>query len=338
MQDEGPKRVKNGKEAVVRALLEAENIVIASHESPELDAIGSSVALGIALEKLNKKVWIYNKDRLESCKFLPGYDKVKNYLPNFIPDIFCTVDCATLDRVGKEAYDFAIRTTIVNIDHHCSSDEFGTFNYIDPDASACGILIYELINEMGVEINEDIATNLYAALAKDTMCFLLPTVDKRTMKIAYDIVEKGANLGIVMRAIRYATLKKYKLFSTFISRIQIEDSILHSYLLFEDYEKIGATDEDTEDFIDMVRTIDGVRAVIFVREKTPGNLKVSLRSEKGIDVSEISRKRGGGGHKNAAGFSITCSSQTAKENILKIIEVIKDEIIKQIKSSDAQNF
>jgi phosphoesterase RecJ-like protein len=326
------------RKIVAEALAEADSIVIASHEGPEPDAIGSSLALGLALEMLGKKVFIYNKDYLESAKFLPGYEKIKNHLPDFLPDIFCVVDCATLDRIGEEAKNFAVRTTIVNIDHHSKGENFGTFNYVDPSAPACGVLIYEVLKELKVKITPDIATNIYAAIAKDTMGFILPVVDSRSLKIAAELVESGANLEAVMKTLKYATLRKYKLLSFFLSRLKVEDSISSSYLLLEDFEKASAKDEDSDEFIDLIRGIDGVVASIFVREKYPGIFKVSMRSQGEIDVAEIARKYGGGGHKNAAGFNLKVQdwkelSKLQDKNKIaeEILNITKNEILQYIK-------
>jgi len=326
------------REIVAQALLEADSVVIASHEGPEPDAIGSSLALGLALEALRKRVFIYNKDGLESAKFLPGYEKLKTYLPDFIPDIFCVVDCATLDRIGEEAKAFAIRTTIVNIDHHSKGENFGTFNYVDPSAPACGVLIYEVIKELKVKITPEIATNIYAAIAKDTMGFILPTVNSASLRVAAELVEAGADLLAVMKTLKYATLRKYKLLSFFLSRIEFEDHISTSYLLLEDFEKSGAKDEDADEFIDMIRGIDGVLAAIFVREKQPGLFKVSMRSQGDIDVADIARKYGGGGHKNAAGFNFRIKDfpEIAKyqdKNIIaeEILKITRNEMLRYIK-------
>jgi Exopolyphosphatase-related proteins len=326
------------REIVAQALLEADSVVIASHEGPEPDAIGSSLALGLALEALRKRVFIYNKDGLESAKFLPGYEKLKTYLPDFIPDIFCVVDCATLDRIGEEAKAFAIRTTIVNIDHHSKGENFGTFNYVDPSAPACGVLIYEVIKELKVKITPEIATNIYAAIAKDTMGFILPTVNSASLRVAAELVEAGADLLAVMKTLKYATLRKYKLLSFFLSRIKFEDHISTSYLLLEDFEKSGAKDEDADEFIDMIRGIDGVLAAIFVREKQPGLFKVSMRSQGDIDVADIARKYGGGGHKNAAGFNFRIKDfpEIAKyqdKNIIveEILKITRNEMLRYIK-------
>lgn len=308
-------------------LLSAESIVIASHEGPEADAIGSSLALGLILESFGKNVWIYNKDGLESAKYLPGYEKIKRTLPNFIPDIFCVVDCATLGRIGEEGAKFAVRTTIMDIDHHSSSQPFGTYNLIVPDAPACGIVIYKIIESMGWEMNKDIATNLYAAIAKDTMCFLLHTVDKETLTIASKLVEQGAETFRVMKTLKYSTERKFKLLSTFLSRVKTIDGIAVSYLLKEDYEKSSATKDDSEDFIDMLRSLDGVKGAIFLREDKKNLYKVSMRSDPQIDVGSIALKFGGGGHKNAAGFNI---EGTPEEIIPKVL----DEILKQQKATE----
>lgn len=325
--------VIEGKREVVSALLSAESIVIASHEGPEPDAIGSSLALGLALESIGKKVYIYNKDGLESAKYLPGYSKLKTSLPDFLPDIFCVVDCATLDRIGDEGKKFAVRTTIVNIDHHDKAERFGTFNFIDHTAPACGVLIYEILKDMNIEITPDIATNIYAAIAKDTMGFLLPNVDARTLKIASELIEKKADLLAVMKTLRFATLRKYKLLSEFLSRVIVEDGVSFSFLFKSDYEKFGAKDEDSDEFIDLIRSIDGVKASIFIREKDNEVFKVSLRSDPHIDVGKIARKYGGGGHKNAAGFNI----KIKKDEVLNFIRKIKDEILEQERFLHEQN-
>jgi len=326
------------RKIVAQALLEADTFVIASHEGPEPDAIGSSLALGLALEKLGKKVFIYNKDGLESAKFLPGYEKLKTYLPDFIPDIFCVVDCAKLDRIGEEAKSLAVRTTIVNIDHHSKGENFGTFNYVETDAPACGVLVYKVLKELEVKITPEIATNIYAAIAKDTMGFILPTVNSESLRIAAELVESGADLQAVMKTLKYATLRKYKLLSFFLSRIKLEDYISTSYLLLEDFEKSGAKDEDSDEFIDMIRGIDGVLVSIFVREKQPGVFKVSMRSQGDIDVAEIARKYGGGGHKNAAGFNFIVKNfpeiakyQDKNKIVEEILKITKNEMLRYIK-------
>lgn len=316
----------NTFEEIGKVLLSAETVVIASHEGPEADAIGSSIALGLVLERLGKKTWIYNKDDIGGCKYLPGHEKVKNFLPDFTPDIFCAIDCATINRLGEEAKKFALRTTIVSIDHHGSGEIYGDYNLVIPDAPACGTIIFELFERMNWEITKDIATNLYAAIAKDTMCFLLHTVTPKTLKIASKLIELGADTYRVMKVVRYNTERKFKLLSVFLSRLRVKDKIAISYLLREDFRSLKANKDDAEDFIDHIRTMEGVDAAVFIREDGDEFFKISMRSEPHIDIGEIARRHGGGGHKNAAGFNM-------KGKLEDIITSITEEILAKIRDS-----
>lgn len=315
-----------GYREIGEILLAADSIVIASHEGPEADAIGSSLALALVLENFNKKIWVYNKDDIGGCKYLPGSEKVKNYLPSFTPDVFCAIDCATIDRLGEKAKDFALRSTTVNIDHHGNGEPFGDYNLVIPTAPACGEILYELFEEMGWRITEDVATNLYAAIAKDTMCFLLHTVNIKTLHVASKLIEYGADTFRVMKAIRYSTERKFKLLSIFLSRLSIVDGVASSYLLREDFERFSATKEDSEDFIDFIRTLEGTKGAIFIREDKNGVFKVSMRSDPQIDVGTIARKYGGGGHKNAAGFNMVGTPE-------EIIKKVTEEILAQERAS-----
>ena len=316
---------ENELELIAEILRGSKSVFVASHESPEADAIGSSLALGLALENMGKRVWIYNKDELGMMKYLPCSEKVKRTLPDFTPDTACILDSSTIKRIGEEAQKFVSQKSkegmkVLNIDHHSSCEKFGDVAFIDPTASATGVIVYELLEILGAKITPEIATNLYAALAKDTLFFLLPTVDSRTMNIAAKLVECGADTYRVMKALRFYPFRKMKLLGRLIQNLKVEDGVAVSFLTQKDFQECGAFETDSDDFADTIRTIEGVLACAFLRELQDGSVKVSLRSEGDIDVGKIALKFGGGGHKNAAGFISDGKIEDVMENIVQILK------------------
>lgn len=328
-------KYEDNRESVKRRIIEifasCNSVVISCHMDPEADAVGSSISLGLALKNLGKKVHIYNKDGIPNAlKNLPHSEMVSKSLPAETPDLFCVLDCSSLDRIGEEGKTFAKKVKkIINIDHHVTSQMFAHENFVDETAPSTGLLIFELLRDMKVEITPEIATNLYASFAKDTGCFILPVTDTRTLDAASFVLGKGADLSIVMKSLKYSPLKRIKLMQEFLRTVRVvtQDngiSIVLGHLKKGVYKKSKACEEDSEDFVELIRGVEGAPLAVFVRESQnqERTVKASIRSEKDIDLSEIAVKFNGGGHRNAVGCKFTGKSVREVEEIL-IKELLK---------------
>lgn len=305
------------KAKVAEVLKRARSVLIVSHEGPEADAVGSSLALTLALKSLSKEVFVYNRSKLPKVlRHLPCSELISTKLPNIIPDVLCVVDCSNLKRAGEEIEEIARKCMVLNIDHHITSSMFGDVNFVDWSSPATGVLVGELIEEMGVDITPEIATNVYAAIAKDTGFFLLPTTNVRTLKVAILALERGADLMKVCRVLRSTSLKRIKLIRDFLNTLEVNKGIAFAHVTKSMYRRHGASEEDSEDFVDVIRHIEGVKVAVFIRELEDGRVKASIRSED-VDISFLAREFPGGGHKNAVGCIFDKSSISNVKEILK---------------------
>jgi phosphoesterase RecJ-like protein len=223
------------------------------------------------------------------------------------------LDCGNIDRMPV---DFLQRddAVVLNIDHHHDNTRFGTLNLVDTDASCTAEVVFELAKLLGAEVTPEIASALYVALVTDTGRFMYENTGAAAHRLAAELIDAGVDVhDIYRRLYERVPLEKLHLVSRAIERIvQLDDCKLAvTYISARDYADTGANDSLTEGIIDHVRALEGTEVAAMIRDKTDGGRaarKVSLRSTDGrVDVSAIARKRGGGGHPRAAGFSTDLS-------------------------------
>ena len=219
------------------------------------------------------------------------------------------LDCGNIDRMPV---DFLTRDgeKVVNIDHHHDNTRFGAINLVDVEASSTAEIVYDLAGHLGVELTEEIANALYVGLVTDTGKFMYENTDERSHRMAAALLDAGVKVNDIYRRLyEHAPLEKLKLLALALEKIELHEDgrIAITYISRADYEATGASDSLTEGIIDHVRTIDGTVVAATVRDLGEGARaarKVSLRSTDGtVDVSEVARAEGGGGHRRAAGFS-----------------------------------
>ena len=298
-------------------LKEEDDFFIATHINPEGDALGSSIALSMALETLGKKTLVYDRDAVpDFYRFLPGHERlihshdgVETSALNLL-----LLDCNTPDRAGIEALKF--RSSAV-IDHHETEKEFGTIKWVEPHAAATGMLIFSLIKELGTPITKEIALNLYAALAIDTGTFRYDNTTAEVMKVASELVEAGAKPSLVSNNL-YETWSehRFRLLIMCLNTLEIRENVAFTAVTSEMFQQTGTSAEDTENFSGYPRMMKNVVVSAFFRQITDNDWKVSLRSKGDVNVAQIAALFGGGGHKNAAGFIIKGSLEAAKEKLL----------------------
>jgi bifunctional oligoribonuclease and PAP phosphatase NrnA len=308
-------------EQAVDLLNASGEIVAACHINPDGDALGSMLALAAFLERQGKKVWRSwgNKpvDVPPQYSFMPGAASIVQ--PDVVPlqvETFVSVDCADRARLGLLEPAFEGAGARLNIDHHISNDLFGDINLVAPDAASNSELIYKLIRRMGGTLDSEEATCLYTGIVTDTGRFQYANTTPETLRIAAELRELGVDHEFVATEVYESTSFEYlHALGIVLFRARLEDGMVWSRL---DRKDLGGLDlDETEHFIDALRTVRESHLAVLLKELEPGYYKASLRSRGEVDVSAIAKALGGGGHTRAAGFEIHGSA---------------DEIIARIKA------
>ena len=317
--------LKNLMEEAIKLIKKSEKIYICSHVQPDGDNIGSTLALGMAIKKINKNVKVLKVDDIPSdYKFLPNVDLIKKYDKEEDIDLFIALDSSDMERlgVGKE---FAKNAkNIINIDHHITNNNFGDINIVSPSSAATGELIYEFIRQMKVDMDKNIATCLYTAISTDTGSFIYSNTTYITHLIVAELLKTGIDISYInINLYQKRSMERTRLIINVLNDMEIcLDGKIGIVTVTQDILKSNnAKMEDTEGIISFVRDIDSVEVACLLKEVDKNEIKVSLRSKEKIDVSKISSKFNGGGHIRAAGCTLFTEIDNAKELILKEIEM-----------------
>ena len=305
-------------------LKKASEVALFSHVSPDGDCIGSMLAIGLALEELGKKVEFYNPDPLpQNLAFLPGASRISVWSQGALPQTLLFVDCADLRRASVDSTQLPSQAICLNLDHHISNENFGHVNLVDPEAAASGELAFDLIRELGVPLNRELAENLYTAILTDTGSFQYGNTTAKTHRVAAELIAVGIDIVSIHHEIYdQKPLAQVRLLQRALASLEIyaEGQLGMMSLSLADYAASGAGDELSEGLVNHVRTIQGVEAAVLLREVETGKVKVGLRSNIWLNVNEVAARFGGGGHKRAAGCTIPASLQEAKSLIRASIE------------------
>lgn len=309
-------------ESAAKTLLSKDKILILTHRSPDGDTIGSGYALAMALRKLGKNVKVDCTDPFPE-KYSYFIDKLEKL--EFDEEFVVSVDIADTKLLGEKLSDYADKIDLC-IDHHGSNTKYAKEYYVEASAAAAAQVIAKLIRLMNVEFDKDIANAIYTGITTDTGCFRYTNVTAETHRIAADMIDCGAESGMINR-LMFETKSR--------SRLEIERRVMDSiqfyldgrcaitYATIDMMKESGAVDNDMEGVSSLPRQIEGVMAGITLREKNNGKFKVSVRTTDELDASAICANFGGGGHKAAAGCMIT---GTLNEAIEQIIEVVRQAL------------
>lgn len=307
---------------LLKLIKENKNFLIASHINPEGDAIGSSVALALGLKKLGKYVYILSKDPLPDIwRFLPRSDLINTKIPSMNFDVLFIIDCNTIERTGfsdRGGKNLKVRTIAV-IDHHLTfKKDKKHICWITPDASATGELIYRLLNALHVSIDEKIATNLYTAIFTDTGGFRYSNTSVESLRIASKLIEAGANTWEITKEVyENIPFNRLRLLTLTLSLLEKKGKLAWITVTQRMFKKTNTSAQDTENFVDYPRKIKGVEVGMLFREDGKNSYKVSLRSKGTVNVADIAKTFGGGGHASAAGCNLNGTLQEVKDKVLK---------------------
>lgn len=307
---------------VAEILRGAERITTFCHENPDGDTLGAAIAIALAAERLGKQAEVVSGDPPPPfLAFLPGIDRVRR-TPGLEPDVAVVVDAGELSRIGTvvtERADWFAAARIVNIDHHVSNPGYGVAVWIDPAAAATCEMVTLLLAELGVPLDTELATVLMAGIVQDTHTFAHPNVSPRTLRVAAELVEAGAPLSAINRAVYadrpFSTLALWGLILAGIGQ-RAEGRIVHASMTGAMLAATGEQPTGSEGFIDVLASSRLADITILFKEVGPTETRVSVRTTARADAVAVAAAFGGGGHPRAAGCTVAAGLDAAREQVL----------------------
>ena len=312
---------------VADAIREHDRFLVATHENPDGDALGSLLATTLGLRELGKDAVMFLSGEVPlpaEYKFMPLGDLVRGAAPADVTErVLVAVDCAQASRLGAAADGLLAAPLVLDIDHHHDNTKFGDVNCVVADASSTGEIVRDLLAELGVPLTPALAEPLYVALVTDTGRFQYSNTTPKALRLAAELLEAGVDVQRVFRSV-YESIQfaKLKLLARALERAKIYDGgrVVVSYLLATDFAEVGAEEPYSEGIIDFLRAVERAELAVLIREPPREGAprhRISLRANADeLDVSAIARASGdGGGHRQAAGFS----SQLSVDEITEFV-------------------
>ncbi|MGH9161251.1 MAG: DHH family phosphoesterase [Vicinamibacteraceae bacterium] len=308
-------------QAIRAALRAGQRFLLTSHARPDGDAIGSQLALALALRAAGKQVRIVNKD--EPPPYLvefPGVDDIE-VAPRAEGefDALVVLECSSLDRTGLTGLD---RYFVINIDHHVGNGGYGAINWLDESASACGELVADLVDALGVSWTPAIATHLYIAILTDTGGFRHSHITERTFEYCRRAAAAGIDAAQIARTVYDSNnIGRLRLLGALLDRMELLAGNRVAMLSLDRamLESAKASAHDTEGLINVPLSAKDVQVVALLRTDDADGTRVSLRSKQNVDVQGVARQFGGGGHRNAAGFTVQEPGDVVRDRLRSLL-------------------
>lgn len=310
---------------VVEALRAAPSVAVLAHIFPETDAIGATLGAALALREAGKVTGAYNADPLPpELLNLPGAADLRREVPITRPyTCYLVVDTSNLERTGGLLAGRPAGAVVLNVDHHASNSRFGDVNWVEPEASSAGEMVYRILRRGGFPMGKAVATNLYAAILTDTGSFQYGNATPEALRAAANLVEYGAAVEEVARWL-YGSRdpREWHLLSEALASLQVsgDGRVAWIEVTSAAQSRAGLGLEVTEEFISYVRAVRGVQIAVAFKEVSPSQVKVSFRSRGDLDVARLAGQFGGGGHRNAAGCTLREALPDAKARVLAAAE------------------
>lgn len=294
--------------AIESAIEQHDTFLIAAHVGPDGDAIGSGLALKMALESRGKSVEFVSTDGVpQGCRFVPGWQTVKTQ-PSRVPQCVFIVDCSGEPNRVAAPFEFIEKANYkVLIDHHRTSQPIFDVNWIDADQPATALMIFDLLNYLKIEITPPIAANLMCGLSTDTGHFRFPNTTPDTLHAAAELIKLGANVAeTAFRLFDERTLGATKLLGYGLTKMhsEMEGALTWVALGVADFEACSVGDEGSENVVNFLRSVRGARFSVILRERrdeTGPVARISVRAEPELRADLFCKQFGGGGHAAAAG-------------------------------------
>ena len=313
---------------ILEEIKKAETIVILTHETPDGDAIGSSLAMKLALKQLGKNADVIIPKYSRTFNFLPEAKEIKTESEIQKYDLAISVDCSDLKRLAMGEEYFVTAKIKIEIDHHSVNTMFGDYNFVNPVAPACCEILVGMFEYFGIEITPELGTCIITGIITDTGGFQYSGVTTETFEFAAELLQKGVNISnVYQKVLSTKTRAHFELSRLVSSRMEFyeDGKIAFTYMNLQDEVDTGAEEGDHEGLVEIGRNIEGVEVSVFIREKEGTNgYKISLRSKEYVNVADVALMLGGGGHIRAAGCFMQGTVEEVKQKVLsEIRKVIK---------------
>ncbi len=320
----------NSLEEIAQVLLKGQKVVLAGHTHPDGDSLGSTAALGLALEQMGlETVWAVPDKVPEHFAFLPGYQRFTAEISKDW-DLLVVLDCSESQRLQNLDWLLRQAPLIVNLDHHFSRQGgLGKYNYIKPEMSSTGEIVLDLLDYLPVSLNREIAECLYVAVSSDTGSFRYKNTTPETFRKGARLLECGIPAAEISENLfNTRSLPSMRLLQEILNRLQLspDGQLAWSYLLQKDFKEKQALDEDAEGLIDYLRSIRGVEVTLLFRELPSGEYRVNLRSRGLYNVREVAAGFGGGGHISASGCTLALPFEQVQK---QVVQAMLEEMAKQ---------
>lgn len=307
----------------VKELIESSSsIYIVAHENPDGDAIGCVYSLYLGLKQLGKNAKVLMKKRSDIFDFLPHIHESTSCIDESEYDLLICADSSDKNRLDIKEDDFKKAKKVLMVDHHKIVNPYGDVNCIDDKLPAACELVYSLLVNIGVNITQEIAMYLYLGIMTDTGSFNYSSTRPSTLITTSKLIETGIDFSLICKKIN-DTMKeaKLKLVAIAIENMEVyfDGKVRFTYIDYDTIKKLCIDEEDAEGMVNYLRKVEGTEVAIYVRGKSDGTDKVSLRSNGLIDVSKVAISYGGGGHERAAGYTFNKDFATSKKELLEFI-------------------
>lgn len=301
----------------------SDRFLVSSHANPDGDAIGSTVALGHILAHMGKEVVLYNRSGMPK-QFdwldLPG--PIHNSLVGCEANWIFVLDCGTQHRVGEELFRIMGTRPMANVDHHLGNPMFGQFNWVDETYPAVAAMIADLADELEVPLVGPLAEAIYLGIVTDTGFFTFDSTTPSVMELAARLIRLGLNPGLVNAKIRNQwSINRFRLWgeSFATTELYFGGQVAVGFVTRAMMSRTDTTPADCEEIVNFLRRLRGARAAVILREEPDGSYKFSIRSTGKDNVQVVAALFDGGGHRNAAGGTISADIQTAKERLIEAL-------------------
>ncbi|HEY3268300.1 MAG TPA: bifunctional oligoribonuclease/PAP phosphatase NrnA [Armatimonadota bacterium] len=310
------------RHAAAEAIRAASKVSLACHLNPDGDALGSTLGLALALEDMGKTVVRLCQDVVPPAyRFMHGAERMEKEPPKgWAPDLAIGLDCDAEHRLGNVGPFILGAPKVLDIDHHTGSGPFGHIRVLDPHASSTSQQVHELLAYMGVPLDRDVAVCLLAGIIFDTGAFRFSNATPATFTAAAQLVAAGAEPNLIHRAMfEDKPFTNVKLLGRALSNAQMDRGVAWSSLTRQDFRESGAEESETEGIVNNLMAVRDVKAAALFRE-TPHGVRVSLRGRNGVNVAEVARQFGGGGHVKAAGCTVNKPLDEAMAEVLTLLK------------------
>ncbi|MCA1961732.1 MAG: bifunctional oligoribonuclease/PAP phosphatase NrnA [Desulfomonile sp.] len=310
---------------IAQILRSEDRFLVVTHLNPDGDAVGSQLGMFLALAEMDKTVWALASERPPETYDFLGAGRLVITDPAEIhgkPSWIIATDSAEAHRISGDISRFRTDARLINIDHHISNPRYGDLNLVQPDATSSAELVLRVLKEAGYTPSQAVAKCLFTGILTDTGCFRFAGVNSGTLLVAAELLDTGFDPSEVTIPL----YEEYPLTRVYLERIMLERIEIHlegrlvmSTLLNQDFAALDAKLSETEDLVNRLREIRGVEVGVLVTALPDGMTRVSLRSKGLVNVSDIARSLGGGGHRRAAGIRTELPPAKVKEELVAAI-------------------